>query len=111
MGTSLIRYSPPIGTYGTPMPEPFGDPRGGGVSDDRGTPVEGTALRPAAEYSHHASTTMRHVTLPWDSCHSSLEETRPHPVQEHRADGERVRVHGSGLRVRGVPHSSERPPP
>jgi hypothetical protein len=38
-GTSLVRNNPPIGPYIIPMTRDLGDPRGLGVSYERGTPV------------------------------------------------------------------------
>ena len=38
-GTSLMRNTPPVGSYGSPMPRDLCDTRGLGVSDERGTPV------------------------------------------------------------------------
>ena len=40
ISTSLIRNNPPVGSYSRSMPRgPYGDPRGVGVLDERGTPV------------------------------------------------------------------------
>jgi hypothetical protein len=43
-GTSLTRNSLPLETYNNKCSGPYGDPRGGGVFDERGTPVESQLL-------------------------------------------------------------------
>ena len=47
-GTSLVKNTPPVGPYSSPMPRVYGDPAGAGVSYERGTPVCGIFARQRA---------------------------------------------------------------
>jgi hypothetical protein len=40
-GTSLIRNHPSLGSYSRPQRRALGDPRGAGVSCERGSPLQG----------------------------------------------------------------------